>query len=469
MADKKVFIVTDLGGGDGGKGGVVHKICVQNKAHTVVKVGGAQGSHGVRTSAGQSFNFSQFGCGTFEGSRTHISHLMVIEPYRLIDEAERLQHEWGIKNIYDYLTIDGRALCVTPYHTMASRLRELDRKHDPKGTVGVGVGEAWHDSEIHPELAIYAADLTHPDLHAKIQLVRTQKLTDLESILSRIDSLLPEDSVLAQECIELLHDEGFVDRIVKAFNHLGTCATVVDASYLEEQILSLPGTVVFETSHGILTDKYHGFHPHTTKLRTLPNRIVEVLEQCGYDGEIFKLGITRGYQIRHGAGPMVTESPNLLEALLPGSNKDENRWQGRVRVGPLDLVALRYAIEVCGGPSFFDGLAITWFDQIQVVGAWELCNRYSGADDRTYFSPTGEIVVRVGSDDEQLQYQQQLGNKLRGCRPEIESYSVKDMSQDEVLQLCSDMLYERLGVPVVMVSFGPTETHKVCVEVAEAE
>ena len=39
---KKVYIVTDLGPGDGGKGGVVHKIASQFNAHTIVKVGGAQ-------------------------------------------------------------------------------------------------------------------------------------------------------------------------------------------------------------------------------------------------------------------------------------------------------------------------------------------------------------------------------------------------------------------------------------------
>ena len=55
MKEKKVFTITDLGGGDGGKGGVVHKVCAVKKAHTVLKVGGAQGSHGVRTTNGESF------------------------------------------------------------------------------------------------------------------------------------------------------------------------------------------------------------------------------------------------------------------------------------------------------------------------------------------------------------------------------------------------------------------------------
>lgn len=159
MKKKQLFIITDLGGGDGGKGGVVHKVCSVKKAHTVVKVGGAQGSHGVRTLNGQSFNFSQFGCGTFEGVRTHISDLMVIEPYRLLKEAEQLKYEWAIHNIFDYLTIDENALCVTPYHSIASQLRELDRKDHPKGTIGTGVGETFYDAEIYPELAIRAKDI----------------------------------------------------------------------------------------------------------------------------------------------------------------------------------------------------------------------------------------------------------------------------------------------------------------------
>ncbi len=119
MKDKKLVIETDLGGGDGGKGGVVHKICIETDAHTVVKVGGAQGSHGVRTSAGDVFNFSQFGCGTFEGVRTHISGLFVVDPLALMREGYYLRYEHGIHDILDMITIDREALCVTPFPCFA--------------------------------------------------------------------------------------------------------------------------------------------------------------------------------------------------------------------------------------------------------------------------------------------------------------------------------------------------------------
>ena len=47
---EKIYVVTDLGPGDGGKGGVVHSLSLEFDASVINKRGGAQGSHGVRTS-----------------------------------------------------------------------------------------------------------------------------------------------------------------------------------------------------------------------------------------------------------------------------------------------------------------------------------------------------------------------------------------------------------------------------------
>jgi adenylosuccinate synthase len=463
MNEKKLFTITDLGGGDGGKGGVVHKVCCVKHAHTVLKVGGAQGSHGVRTERGQRFNFSQFGCGTFEGVNTHITKLMVVEPLRLMREAQMLATEWRIDGIFDYLTVDEECLCVTPFHTIASRLRELARKDKPKGTIGVGVGEAALDAELYPDLAIHVKDIGRPDLADRLEAVRVMKLRELSEIVEHVAGLWPQDRARAVREIELLQDPAYAVWSAQQFQDMAAKAAIVGTDYLEKEVLSKDGVVVVESSHGILTDKYHGFHPHTSRLRTIPAATFELLKERGYDGEVVSLGVTRAYQIRHGAGPMVTESPEMASDLLPGSNKDENRWQGKVRVGPLDLVALRYAIEVCGGPATFAGLAVTWFDQIQRFGRWDVCNRYIGADDSAYFSPSGEMLVRRGTDLDQLMYQETIGKKLGACRPEIASYHVPpDASRESLSELCSAVLKEKLGVPVRMISFGPTEAGKEC-------
>ncbi len=461
--EKKAFIAKDLGPGDGGKGGTVHKICVATRAHTVIKEGGAQGNHGVRTAAGESFCFSQFGCGTFEGAHTHISPLFVLEPYRLLHEGDRLRNEWRIDNIFEMMTIDKTALCATPYHTTASRLRELYRKKNPKGTVGVGIGEAVRDAEEAPELAIHAGDLAKPHLYEKLEAIRARKRAELAPILDDLGSLPPEDRQAAKQEIELLEDDEFSLRIVSHYLRLRSLVKIVDPDYLATEILSKDGTVVIESSHGILTDRLFGFSPHTSWLRTLPDRSIGLLQNCGYDGRIVKLGVTRAYQFRHGAGPLVTHEPSLVEKLLPGSTKDDNRWQGKPRAGMLDFVSLRYSIDVCGGPEFFDGIAVTWFDQISDWGLWKFCDGYENADDPEFFEAPSRIKVQRHSDHwEQLAHQRRLTERLNNCRPgRTFSVDVRDVGQRDLCDLCASTFEERLKVPIKMISFGPTENDRV--------
>jgi hypothetical protein len=125
---------------------------------------------------------------------------------------------------------------------------------------------------------------------------------------------------------------------------------------------------------------------------------------------------------------------------------------------------LRYALEACGGPTAFDGLAITWFDQIQANGEWHYCKRYqSGTQDRKFFTPSGAIKVRYGAGEEQFAYQENLGRQLLQCVPEITTQDVSTKStRDELYSFCANVLQTELGVPVRMVSFGPTELDKMC-------
>lgn len=461
----QVFLCNDLGGGDGGKGGVVHKLCCTTKVHTVIKVGGAQGSHGVRTSSGKIFNFSQIGCGTFEGVSTHISNRFLVEPIGLQAEINSLRYEHGVIDILNFVTIDSSALCITPFHAAASRLRELARKDTPKGTVGIGGGEALKDAETHPGMAIRAGDLKNMSLvREKLHAIRKKKREDVSNIINAIDSLWANDTEYAEEALFWLSDDAFFDLVVEKFYVLGRKVRVVDSGYVHEEIFSRNGKVVVESSHGILTDRYFGFHPHTTALRTLPQYTKEMLKECGYNGEVVQLGVSRAYQIRHGAGPMVTEVQGYFPNPLPDSNKQDNRWQGTAREGPLDLVALKYAIEVCGGPRTFNGLTITWFDQVIAAGKWDVCHRYEydGAFNPDFFTARGVIKPSVGQGDIQLERQATLTQMLKNCKPVITTYELPN-SREGVIDLCSRVLEENLKVPVRMISFGPTEKDKVCI------
>lgn len=457
MTDK-VYVVTDLGPGDGGKGGVVHKIVTMMRAHTVIKRGGAQGSHGVRTSGGESFAFSQWGCGTLDGVPTHISGQMVVSPEGLLNEAEALRYQCGVYDPFSLLTIDETALCATPFDGIASRVKELALGDEPRGTVGTGVGQAYRRFRFDPSVAIKARDLTSPKLRDLLVINRELVQTELQYIIEY--DYLPEDRATLAEEVGWLYDDQFLDHVVERFWEVGRRANIVGDDFLGEVVLPREGVAVVETSHGVLTDHTIGFYPHTSAIRTLPRFTHDMLQSAGFGGQIVDIGVTRAYAIRHGAGPIPTADPKVADRLLPGSRKDENRWQGKVRVGPLDFVLLRYALAASGGPTAYDGLAITWFDQIQVNRAWRLCHRYLSADDPMFFSSSGEIKVESSFGQE---HQYALGQKLLDCRPEVSTVSIStEASQEGLFSVCADVVEDAIGVPVRMVSFGPTELDKLC-------
>jgi len=458
---KKIYAVTDLGPGDGGKGGVVHKVATMMCAHTIIKVGGAQGSHGVCTSRGERFAFSQWGCGTLEGIKTFISPRFIISVEGLLNEGDALRYQCGVHNPFALLTVDERALCTTAYHGISSRLKEMALGNNPRGTIGTGVGEAYRYAQRHPELAIYARDLRSVNIRDRLVTIRQQIQQDLELIIA--GSFLKDDQSGAQQEIEKLYDENFLDYTVNRFQEGSRKIKVVDEDYMASEILAKDGVVVVESSHGVLTDNLYGFHPHTSAIRTLPVFNQAMLREACYDGQIVNLGVTRAYSIRHGAGPMPTDNPEMAENLLPGSSKDENRYQGKVRVGPMDLVLLRYAIDVCGGPSAFDALAITWFDQIKANGVWQVCNRYNGSKNPHNYLPSGAIKVWNEGLGNQCSYQEELGVDLNNCRPVIQNYEIPPtMTKNNVFHLCADVLQKELAIPVRLVSFGATERDKIC-------
>jgi adenylosuccinate synthase len=338
-------------------------------------------------------------------------------------------------------------------------MKELALRDSPRGTIGTGVGQAARMRDTHPELALFARDLTFPDLRHRLYAIQRFMQQSLAPLFE--GDFLPADEELVRSEKALLFDDKLVEWTYREFETMRHLCNITTEEYFAETILGREGIAVVESSHGILTDTYTGFHPHTSALRTLPSFARGMLEDASYDGQIVSLGIHRAYQIRHGAGPMVTHDSLMADRLLPGSHKEDNRYQGTIRVGPLDLVALRYALAA-SGPDAYDGLAITWFDQVQKLGSWSYCNQYQCTGEEM-FTDAKTIRVQKGEDEAQLQHLSKLTDTLTQCVPEIHTVPLPEgASRDELYQLCADTLLKHLGVPVRMISFGPTEQDKVC-------
>lgn len=452
----KIVIVFDLGPGDGGKGGVVHKLCDHHKAHTVIKQGGAQGSHGVCV-GDKKFAFSQWGCGTFEGVKTHIPKTFVTSPEGLLNEADALL-KVGVPRPFGLLTVDGGAICATPYHGIASRIIELQRKNNPRGTIGTGVGQAFRYHQSNPVNTIYVRDLIH-STHSKLKDTRDLIRYRLKGFESP-EQYLEDDLGLVEEQFALLNDDGFLHYNTQRFQEVGSKLNVVDSDHLRNYTFKQDGVAIVESSHGILTDSHHGFHPHVSAIRTVPSLTAEMLRLAGHAGVIETIGVHRAYTIRHGAGPMPTADPAMNEKLLPGSHKEENRWQGKIRTGPLDFVLLRYAVEVVKRDCHIDGLAISWFDQVAKNESWDYCDGYRRGVNLNYFHGSNQLkAYDLLSNSIRQQYGKELTEVLNKCEPIVESVALPD-SMDEQFNLCDRMMREKLGVPVHMVSFGPSGDNK---------
>lgn len=431
------FLTVDLGFGDAGKGTIVDFLARAHDAHTVVRYnGGAQAGHRVVTAepTPREHVFAQFGSATLAGAATHLSRFMLLDPLAMVAEERHLQ-ALGLHDAFQRTTIDERALLITPFQRAVNRLKELARGAGRHGSCGMGIGETMIDALAHGERALFAGDLTKPDvLHAKLAFLHQVNLTKAQAL--RAD--LPDGDAAAREW-SLLADD-WADWLIDAYRDFAGQARVVPGDHLHS-ILRQPGAVVFEAAQGVLLDEWNGFHPYTTWSTTTLENADLLLREAGYSGETTRVGITRAYATRHGAGPFVTEDAGLTQA-LPDACNTTGAWQQGFRVGWLDLVMLRYALDVAGP---LDYLAVTCLDRLAELPQIKVCRRYA------YDTFTIERIARSPI-ARALDYQEQLTNNLARCRPLLEPVA------DSAALL--ELLGSELGVPVRLTSHGPAAEDK---------
>lgn len=456
---KEMVIVTGLGIGEETKGNTVEWLTWFLWAHTILRSGGCQAGHHVMTKDGQTQVFSHFGAGTFEGAKTHLVH-MVINPVDLFSEAIELE-EKGVENPFDLITIDEDCLSITPFHGAMSRFREIMRGNDhKKGTVGMGVGEAIKDAQRSEELAIRARDFhSREALVQKIETIRQYKQKQAMEIIASMDhrDIPPE----ALRELELLEDTELASQTVNSMVYLADLVHIVGTNYLDE-LLQKPGTIVNEASHGALLHPWYGFVPHVTQVDPTSRDVLANLKDHDYQGKIVRLGVSRCYMTRHGAGPLVSYSEEMTSGITETHNDVANDWLGPFRNGQYDIVALRYAIEISGGKKSFDGLMISYLDVLSEHDEWKVCTAYAyegDADDLAqYFDmEDGNIVgIKVHPDtrdNDHYAHQLRLTQLLKQCRPVLETLIAQNGKTLEEVFL--QYVEAHLGIPVVATAHGP--------------
>jgi len=406
-------VVVDLGFGDAGKGSIVDYLSRLNPSipKTIVRFnGGCQAAHNVVTPSGQHHVFSQFGSGSFlKNVRTHLSRFMLIDPLAMRNEANAFRELTG-QDLYSRLTVDREALVVTPLHKAVNRLREKQRGEDRHGSCGLGIGETMSDSL--KDLEVRAKHLRDNSLERRLEDIWLSKKEEF-------GALFP----FTRTNIEDMAD---------ALRHYGKYFSLADGAHLGK--LSQNSELIFEGAQGVLIDEWYGFHPYTTWSTCTFSNALALLEEIDYQKDIVKMGVIRAYMVRHGPGPLPTESQRL-ESLLPEKHNGIHPWQGRFRMGWLDLPLLRYALKACEGVDY---LAMTHLDKVQYLTT--VCHAYP-------------FELSLKEDLTDLEHQRNLTKRLlAGGWCMVSSPNNKD----DYIQFVE----EGLQVPVGLVSYGPTAREK---------
>ena len=350
---EKHIIVVDLGFGDAGKGATVDALCAElGDVSCVVRYnGGSQAAHNVVVD-GVHHMFSQFGAGTFSNVPTFLSSHMMVEPFWLANEAERLIAS-GIEDPFSLMHVDARALLTTPIHAAANKVREKLRGRDVHGSCGRGIGETM----------AYALNGTEDMIHMSAPRIRD--CLNPERLRLKLQMMLASYEVLFDGRPDK-HLKTSIDEMMEVYELFAEKVHIVNdgITFLQEQAMA--GRLVFEGAQGVLLDEWKGFHPYTTWSTTTPANAHKLLKEADVLDDPYVLGVTRTYSTRHGAGPFPTENSALSDVLEDTYNVS-NPYQNNFRVGDLDMILMQYAIKACGGLDAMDGLSLTHLDAISAA------------------------------------------------------------------------------------------------------
>lgn len=307
---KKYSSVIGCGFGDEGKGVVTNTLSKNPGKTLVVRYsGGQQAGHTVYKNSEKFHVFSNVGSGTFNYADTYWSFWCTVDPIAVINEVTELHYKF---NLLPKLLIDYDSPITTPYDVIDNQKEARRSKH---GSVGVGVGTTIERQEDFYSLTF--KDLFYPTVfRLKLDMIRKYYGVEQNSVL---------EEAFCTSCENL---KGFAEP-VNGYDLLNNPSNGYDH-------------IIFESSQGLMLDQNIGFFPHVTRADVGIKRI----QTLGFETEINL--VSRGYQTRHGNGPMTTEDiPHKLGGNIYETNLS-HEYQGQFRIGLLDVGLLRYAIDSAG-------------------------------------------------------------------------------------------------------------------------
>lgn len=375
----RTSIVLDLTFGDSGKGVTTSFLASQSERPLVIRFsGGHQCGHTV-VHNGHRHIFSNFGSGTLHGAPTYWTKYCTFYPSAVKREYEALQE------FHPLLYVDPLCPVTTPFDALHNQKTESKNGH---GSCGVGFGSTIARHENYYKL--YVQDLYNPIiLKAK-----------LDNIIAFYQDVLPDNWEQVRD--KYLTDISFVKKVIKTCNPFRIYNNRFDH-------------IIFEGSQGILLDMDFGFFPNVTRSNTTSKNAFEIIKENNLSApDIYY--VTRSYQTRHGNGFMTNEHIPVKLVNNENETNKEHPWQGKFRIGALDLDLINYALQC---DAHFNNTTINKYAVIT-------CLDQTGED---------EIPVTISGELFSLNIGQII-ERIHGCLPTF----FLSHSPNSRLQKCTDLL-----------------------------
>ncbi len=338
--------------GDEGKGKVVDLLS-QSVDIVARYQGGANAGHTIVID-GKQHVLHLIPSGIFTpGVKCVIGNGTVVDPESLLAEIDMLQ-KVGI-DLEGRLFVSHRAHLIMPYHKLLDAASEKRRNNSGKsiGTTGRGIGPAYIDK--YNRRGIRIVDLLDRDVFEEKLRANLAVHNDTLQKIYGLDALRAED---------IMEQYLNYDELIDPY--------VTETSALLNEALREGKRVLAEGAQGVLLDVDHGTYPYVTSSSPTSGGACSGLgiPPTAVDSI---WGVVKAYATRVGNGPFPTELTDATGELLQRAGNEFGTTTGRSRrCGWLDLVALRYSVQLNG----IDSLALTKLDVLNSLPEIRLCTSY---------------------------------------------------------------------------------------------
>ncbi len=350
--------IVGINWGDEGKGRMVDYLT--QRFDVVVRYqGGGNAGHTVVNELGK-FALHLLPSGIFRSGVVNIlGNGVAVDLENLKSEMDTVRAA-GVAITPENLKISDRASLLLPWHRELDALEEQRLKDKKYGSTKQGIAPFYGDK--YQKKTVMAGELLHPE-HLREHLADLLEWKNL--ILTKVYGAKGYTMDELMEWVETY------DAAMKPY--------ITDTTRVLREAQAAGKSILFEAQLGALRDLDYGIYPYTTSSNSIAAYapVGSGLPTAKIDEVV---GVVKAYSSCVGEGPFVCEWFGEEAEQLREAGDEYGAKTGRPRrVGPIDLVATRYGVQMQGATN----IALTKLDVLSYMEKIPLCAHYELGGEQT--------------------------------------------------------------------------------------